>query len=183
MSASLFAPKRLLLPLALLLGTTAGAQEGPAPSAIQALQQCRAIESADARLACYDAALDALTAELASGATIAVSRAEVEAAQRESVGLPSFSVPGLGRFVEDEAAADSEESEEMLSIRVVAATLSLRGALTIETDSGQRWTQVGSDYLRRAPETPFEATLKPAFGDTYFMSSPSRPTVRMRREK
>lgn len=164
--------------LTLALGSPSAAQDEAAvpPPQFEALAACRAIEDVAAKAACYDAATDALLADVSDGDLVAVERTEIVRAEREGLGLPSFPVPGLGRMAAD-------ESEGPVLIRIASFDRLPDGRMAFKTEDDQRWTQSGSDRVRGLPEPPFEAELRPAFGDTWFLSFGDRPAIRVQRER
>ncbi len=90
----------------------ADAKEEPAkvPAQVAALQSCRTKADAAERLACYDKAVDALSAATASRDLIVIDKAEVKEARK---GLFGFSLPRIpflsGRAGDPDDDADSRE--------------------------------------------------------------------------
>jgi hypothetical protein len=165
-----------LAPLCLFAAAPASGQDGGAPPAIQALEACSAIEGAEEKAACYDAALAALKGEIEEGATIAVTREQVEEAQRESVGLEHARLPGG-------LTGAPPEAPKGLTLRVVSFGATADGRLTFVTDTGQRWSQVEARRIRLLPDPPLDAELKPGMGNTFFVSLGGRDAGRMRRDR
>ncbi len=87
---------RILATIALLCCSCEGfAQEVSGGGVVQSLTRCRAIQAADARLACFDAATDAIeTAVKAKDVTI-VDRQDIRKARQSLFG---FSVPHIPIF-------------------------------------------------------------------------------------
>ncbi|MBI1265064.1 MAG: hypothetical protein GC187_10065 [Alphaproteobacteria bacterium] len=73
---------------------------GAAPAAfadtpLDPILACRQVEDAQARLACFDQAADALAQNVDTGSVVAVDSAEIEAVEREGFGLNMPSLPRL----------------------------------------------------------------------------------------
>lgn len=169
-----------MLALMLIFGSPAAAQDSEAahtPAALQELEACRALPDAEAKAQCYDAAVDRMLAALDSGELVAVERSEIERAQREGAGLPSFEIPGLGGL------AASSDDKAPITVHILSLERSALGAISFETDGGQRWVQVGADRAPRMPDAPLDAELTPAFGDTWFVRIPGRTPIRVKREQ
>ena len=104
---------RFVLPLLVFIASAPTQAAEPAPVAKQviALQSCRTKADAAQRLACYDKAVDVLTAATSSQEIVIVERAEVRKAQK---GLFGFAFPRIGFLAgregntEDEAAASRQ---------------------------------------------------------------------------
>lgn len=85
-----------------------GAASGQVPSALDPILDCRDIAEDGARLACFDTAAEALSAN--ADEIVTVNRREVEAVERESFGLqlPRLSLGFFGGRGSDESPSDDE---------------------------------------------------------------------------
>jgi hypothetical protein len=117
---------RVLAAFTILSAPSLGvAAEPPAPVAKQvvALQTCRTKSDATDRLACYDKAVDELSAAAASQDVIIVERADVRKARK---GLFGFSLPRIGFL----AGRDGNAEDEADAVRFEGKIVSVR---TLET--------------------------------------------------
>src|ERR1700759_4350254 len=99
------APHRHIRPmvaagLALAVGSAGSALAAPPPApttapAVQAVVDCRGIADSAQRLACYDAATDALTKAQSSGDLVTLDRQQRQAVRRQAFG---FTLPSLAMF-------------------------------------------------------------------------------------
>lgn len=115
---------------------------------------CADIAEDLARLACYDEAVGRLEAAETAGEIATVTRAEVEAVQRDSFGfsipsLPSIALPRLG-------GGDREGGEEELDRVQYAVSRISRdgfGDVIVTLENGQVWRQTDRGQVRfRDPE-------------------------------
>ena len=142
-----------------LASYTANTQPETADDPVQALLDCRAVQSAEARLACLDAALGAFAQALDSG------RIEVtdHGAGPSPSALARFSglftredrpedAPSLAReeTLDDGSVAvidDSGEIEEMRGLPVARVSVDRYDVLTIHLENGEVWRQADTDFV------------------------------------
>jgi hypothetical protein len=119
--------------LALAAGGPALAAKPPPTTApaVQAVVDCRRIEDSIQRLACYDAATDALTKAAASGDLVTLDRQQRRSVRKQAFG---FTLPALAMFDAGEKAEDSID-ETLASAR---------------QDAQGKWRGLASDR-RRVP--------------------------------
>ena len=130
-------PSRAILPVALLvLAVPLAAADAPSPRPLAALQQCRTLTDATARLACYDGAVDALTAATASGEVQVVDRQEV---RRTRKGLFGFTLPRIGFLSSRPGSAEDAADEARLETTITASRSIGYGKYRITLDSGAVW--------------------------------------------
>ena len=103
--------------ICLPIGVLAEEQVQVAPQ-VQALQDCRTKPDAAARLACYDKAVDALTAATASRDVVVIDRAEVRKTRK---GLFGFALPKIGFLSGREGNKDDALDEAELTSTVLSA--------------------------------------------------------------
>lgn len=180
----------ILLPAALLI-SPAAAQTADSPLA--PLFTCRDITDDSARLACLDAAVDALRSETESGDLVALDRDQVEAAEEATYGLsiPQFRLPGLSLpdlsggdadlVAGESTGADTARTvvrnddgriERIEGIGVVAIRRSRSGDVVLELANGQTWRQTDGTHVqwsRRVPATDYTATISNGALGSYFI--------------
>ena len=88
----------------------------PLPRQVRALQDCRTKPDAE-RLACYDSAVDALTAATVSREVVVIDKTEVKEARR---GLFGFSLPKLGFLTGRTDKEEADETENRIEAKVAA---------------------------------------------------------------
>lgn len=123
---------------ALAWGTSALGAETAVPTAkpVVALQQCRTIADAAARVACYDKAVDALTAATASNEVMVVERQEVRKVRK---GLFGFSVPKIGFLTgRDDNPEDKADAAE-LQTTITASRPIANGKWRFTVEGGGTW--------------------------------------------
>lgn len=106
------------------------------PPQITALQDCRAKTDAAERLACYDRAVDALSAAAISRDLVVVDRAEVKTARK---GLFGFTLPKVGFLTGRSGNKDDERDESELATTVVSARQWNREYWRITLPDGAVW--------------------------------------------
>ncbi|OLF72344.1 hypothetical protein AWH62_10965 [Maricaulis sp. W15] len=179
----------ILLP-ASLITAPALAQGGDSP--LDPLFTCRDIADDGARLACLDAAVDALRSETESGEVVAVDREQIEAAEEATYGLtiPQFRLPGLSlpgggedaELAELESASASPqrvivrdtngqiESIEGLAVAEISENRS--GDTIVRLANGQVWRQTDNTYVqltRSRADTDYTATISNGALGSHFM--------------
>lgn len=174
-----------LMSLAVLWGGAAGAQESPAPGALEALLACRGLADGSARLACFDKAASGLAAAQAGGAVVVVDRAKVEAARRQAFG---FTLPSLADILpEARPGAPSETSRDAVLKQVEAGVVSARpgrdGKWVLTLDNGAVWRQTDTESLLREPRPGSRVVIKAAALGSYLVSVDGQRSFRARREE
>lgn len=147
------------------------AQEAAPPAAYQSVLDCRATAQADARLACFDAAVTALAAATASREVIVVAKEEVERRERERFGAPA--VPAL-------AGVDGEALDN-LDTTIAAISYTPFGKLIIGLPDGATWEQIDSRELARDPKIGMEVKLRKATLGSFLVNVGGQTAIRMRR--
>lgn len=153
----------------------AGDQQAP-PKAVQAAIDCRGLTDDKARLACYDAAVDALGKQLAQGEVVAVDHAQVQQVKRQAFG---FALPSLSLF--DRSGKPEEVSEVVLAVE--SAQRLGDGKWLLRLEGGQVWRQIDSSDFSRDPKPGAKATIKKAMLGSYMMMIGGHSPVRVHRDQ
>jgi hypothetical protein len=111
----------------------------PPAKPVTALQTCRAVSDATARLACYDRAVDALAAATASGDVVVVERTEVRKARK---GLFGFTLPKIGFLTGKADNAEDVADEKELETTVTGARSIGNGKWRFTVEGGALWETV-----------------------------------------
>lgn len=124
-----------------LVGVPALAADTPTPVAkpVAALQQCRTLGDAAARLSCYDKAVDALTAATASNEVVIVERQEVRKARK---GLFGFTMPKIGFLTGRADSAEDKADASELEATITASRQIGYGKWRFTIEGGATWETV-----------------------------------------
>jgi hypothetical protein len=160
--------------LALAAGGAAMAAKPPTTApAVQAVVDCRKIEDGAQRLACYDAATDALTKAASSGDLVTLDRQQRRAVRRQAFG---FTLPALSMFDAGEKGADSID-ETLASARQDA-----QGKWTFVMQDGAVWRQIDDEFLSRNPHPGSAIVISRAMIGSFMLSVDKQPGVRAHRD-
>jgi hypothetical protein len=109
------------------------------PKQVIALQECRAKADPSDRLACYDRAIDALTAAAESEELVIVERAEVRKARK---GLFGFTLPRIGLLAGRDGNAEDEADAKNVEVRITASRAFGYGKWRFTVETGAVWETV-----------------------------------------
>lgn len=138
---------------------------------VDALNDCRAIEDPDERLACYDRAAGALVQARERKEIVVLDREEVQQTRRSLFGL---SLPRLGLF-----GADGEPLKEISGkAESVAQVESDRWQVRLDDDSRWQTTESARGF---PPRTGESVTIRRAALGSYLASFDGRRALRVKR--
>jgi len=106
------------------------------PKQVTALQDCRTKTDPAERLACYDKAVDALSAATASREVVVVDRAEVKQARR---GLFGFTLPKIGFLSGSNADRQDADDDREIVTKVVSSRSFNRDQWRFTVEDGAIW--------------------------------------------
>lgn len=162
-----------------LLATPAQAAENPPealPPVVQQVIDCRALPDPQARLACYDAKVDALAQ--------ANTRQDIYVADRESIrrtrrGLFGFSLPRLGIFGggEDDASGTAVDSIEA----TIQSVGQRQSGYVFTLEDGAVWVQTDNRYID-PPRAGMTIAIRKATLGSYLANVDGGYAIRVRRE-
>jgi hypothetical protein len=119
------------------LPRTAYAEDPPKlPAQVAALQACRTKVDAAQRLACYDKAVDVLTAATASRDLVVIDKAEVKNARK---GLFGFALPRIPFLSGREGDPDDDADARQLSTTIISARRWNRIYWRFSVEGGGMW--------------------------------------------
>ena len=151
----------LAVGLATLIASPANAQDAQeGENQLQALRDCRAIEQNEARLACFDAAVDSVIARQDSGELQVLDKEDVAETRR---GLFGFSLPKIGIF-----ASDDERENTILQSRITGLRRLRSDHWEIEISEGSVWRATNTPRNFR-PEVGDEVELEKAAMTSYWL--------------
>lgn len=142
----------LLLSTALFSRVAGAADNLPTPKPLEAITNCRSVEAAALRLACYDKAAAILVDASNKGTIVVADQSEVRRARRSLFGLPIPNLPLLGGERGRQENAEAEVRE--LATTIVSTSPFGYGTWAIAVAEGGRWRTIEASR-----------TLSPRAGD------------------
>jgi hypothetical protein len=166
---------RALVLGAALAGLSAAASraEGPAP-VVQGVIDCRKLEAAADRLACYDRAVDAMATAERAGDLVAIDGRQRSVLRRQAFG---FNIPSLTLLERGPKAVQDERIEA----KVASASRDPYGRWTIGLEDGAVWAQTDDGVLGRDPRPGSTAIIHRGALGSFFMDFDGRPGFRAAR--
>lgn len=146
------------LAVAAFVALPANAQDSE--NELQVLRDCRAIEQNEARLACFDGAVDTVIARQDSGELQVLDKEDVAQTRR---GLFGFSLPKIGIF-----ASDDEKENTFLQSRITGLRRLRSDHWEIEISEGSVWRATNTPRQFR-PEVGDEIELEKAAMTSYWL--------------
>ena len=154
----------------------AGAAPKPAPTnapVVQAVVDCRKIEDGAQRLACYDAAVAAMTKAQQAGDLVTLDRKQRQAVRKQAFG---FTLPTLAMF--DTGEKEVNSIDETLA----SASQGVGGRWTFRMQDGAVWRQIDDEFLSRRPRPGSAIRIQKAMLGSYMLSVDGQPGVRAHRD-
>ena len=143
--------------------------------AVQAVVDCRKIEDSVQRLACYDAATDALTKAATSGDLVTLDRQQRSAVRKQAFG---FTLPALAMFDVGEKSETMDSIDETLA----SAHQDAQGKWTFVMQDGTVWRQIDDEFLSRDPHAGSAIVISKAMLGSFMLSVDKQPGVRAHRD-
>ncbi len=131
--------RRLLCSLYILPAAAFAAEPAPVAKQVTALQACRTKTDSAERLACYDKAVNVLTAATASQDVVIVERSEVRKARK---GLFGFSLPRIGFLAGRDGNAEDEADVARQETKIVSSRSIGYGKWRFTVENGAVWETV-----------------------------------------
>ena len=155
-------------------GAAMAAKHAPTVApAVQAVVDCRRIDDGAQRLACYDAATDALTKAQTSGDLVTLDREQRRAVRRQAFG---FVLPALSMFDTGEKSMDS------ITETLASARQDAQGKWTFVMQDGAVWRQIDDEFLSRDPHPGSAIVIRRAAIGSYMLSVDKQPGIRAHRD-
>lgn len=160
--------------------TPAFAQETPRerPEALSRVINCRAIQPAEERLACYDREVAAFDTAESTNQVVVMDRQQVRRTRRTLFGLV---LPDLGVFGDNNA--DPEEAVAQIEATIQSASQNALGKWVITLEDGARWLQSDSRNLARNPRGGMTIRIRRAAMGSYLANIDGQIAIRVRRER
>ena len=143
--------------------------------AIQSILDCRALQDAPQRLACYDKAVAGMSQAESKGDLVTIDRAQRQTVRRQAFGLI---LPSLAMFDRGERP----EEADRITASVSQAWKSAAGKWMIRLDDGAVWRQVDDNELFKPPHAGSMAKIRKAALGSYFMNLDGQIAIRVHRD-
>ncbi|HWF78080.1 MAG TPA: hypothetical protein VN694_12990 [Caulobacteraceae bacterium] len=140
---------------------------------VQAVVDCRKIEDPTQRLACYDAAVAAMTSAQQSGDLVTLDRKQRQAVRKQAFG---FTLPTLSMFDTGEKEVDRID-ETLASAHQIG-----EGRWVFQMQDGAIWRQIDDEFLSREPHPGSAIVIRRAMMGSYMLSVDGQPGVRAHRD-
>lgn len=165
--------------LALLIAVPAAAQENSSerPQALTRVLDCRAQQSPQERLACYDREVAALQQAEESRQLVVMDRQQVRRTRRTLFGL---ALPNLGLFGDDN---DDQEGVSEIQSTLRGAVQNPYGKWILTLEDGARWIQLDGREFSREPRAGHAIRIRRAAMGSYLANIDNQIAIRVRRER
>ncbi|MEP6784401.1 MAG: hypothetical protein ABI898_01525 [Sphingomonadales bacterium] len=137
----------------------------PTSKPVAALQQCRTVADPATRVACYDRAVDALTAATASNEVVIVERQEVRKVRK---GLFGFSVPRIGFLTGRADNVEDKADAAELETTITASRSIGNGKWRFTVEGGATWETVETNMGFSEPLPGRKVLLEAGSLGSYF---------------
>jgi hypothetical protein len=148
------------------------------PEAVTRVFDCRTLQAAEERLACYDREVGALQAAEAAREVVVYDREQVRKTRRSLFGitLPNLNIFGGG----DD---DQEEGEGFTQIEstIRSITQDGRGRYLVTLEDGARWAQIDNRELSATPRHGQPIRIRRAAMGSYLANIGGNVAIRVRR--
>jgi hypothetical protein len=174
--------RKTIIAFAVLQSVPAFGAEEPIkiPAQVSALQTCRAKADAAERLACYDKAVDVLSAATASREIVVIDRAEVKTTRK---GLFGFSLPKIGFLSGRAGDKEDERDESELTSTVTSSRQFNREYWRITLADGAIWETTSTSRGFDDPKPGASVTVERGSLGAYWLTVGKRGRVQARRIK
>lgn len=159
---------------AVALAQDSRAEPDATPEVVAKLFDCRAIEDADSRLACYDREVASVMQARESRELVIAGPEQVKEARR---GLFGFTLPKIGLFGGDD---DKDEVKEIIAT-IDQAYQTRDGRYTLVLEGGGRWVQSDNTSVLRSIEKGEQVVIKKAALGSYLAKVGNRRAFRAKR--
>jgi hypothetical protein len=156
----LFLLAATVVPIAFAVPALAQEANQQRPEALTRVLGCRALQSAEERLACYDREVAAFENAEATNQLVVMDRQQVRRTRRTLFGL---TLPDLGVFGDNNDDPEEVVAELQTTIRSAAQNANSKWVLILE--DGARWVQIDTRNLGRDPRAGMPIRIRRAAMD------------------
>ncbi len=155
-----------------------GDTDPPRPQAVTRVFDCRALQPAAERLACYDREVAALQTAEAAREVVVYDREQVRRTRRSLFGitLPNLDIFGGGDDREPEGEGFTQIESTIRSI-----TQDGRGRYMVTLEDGARWAQIDNRELSVTPRAGQSIRIRQAAMGSYLANIGGNVAIRVRR--
>jgi hypothetical protein len=150
------------------------------PPVLDEVYACASISEAEARLACYDAAVGRLREAQTSGNLVAVDRQQAQEIERDAFG---FHLPSLPRIFGRNSNEPAAETVAEMRLEIASVVRRRNGPATFTMTNGQIWTQIDDENARNAREGGTVTIRRATFGSFLMSVDAGGPAIRVRRSQ
>ena len=167
----------LSIAAALLIAAPALGQEprrAERPQALTRVLECRNVQGAEERLACFDRQVAALEAAEASRELVVYDREQIRRTRRSLFGiaLPDLSIFGGG---------DDEDGVTQIESTIRGLRQDPYGKYTFTLEDGARWVQIDTREMRATPRVGQPIRIRRAMMGSYLANVNNQIAIRVRR--
>jgi hypothetical protein len=149
--------------------------EAQRAAVLKAITDCRAVTTAEDRLACYDKAVDAFDKAEAKGQVIVVDREQVQAVRRQSFG---FNIPSIAIF----SKGARPEELDRVTIELRSAHQSGDGKWVMTSTDDAVWRQTDDQALAMDPHAGSTVMIKNGMLGSFFCTVDKQVPMRCMRD-
>lgn len=143
--------------------------------AMQKVLDCRALTDNAQRLACYDAAVNAMETAEKTGDLIAIDREQRRTVRRQAFGLQ---LPSLAIFDRGE----KPEEADRITATIASAEQNPFGKWIFKLDDGAVWRQTGDGDLLKRPRAGAKAEIRKGVLGAFFLKVEGESAIRVHRD-
>lgn len=160
---------------AVALGQSNAGDNQDNPDVVQKLFDCRSIEVAEERLACFDREIDIVFKARESKEIVITDREQIKETRR---GLFGFTLPKIGLFG---GGDDKDDEVNEIIAKVAVARQQRNGRYLITLEDGARWAQTDNTPVLRDIDAGETIVIKTAALGSYMAKVGSRRAFRVKR--
>jgi hypothetical protein len=149
--------------------------EAQQAAVLKAITDCRTVDTPEARLACYDKAVDAFDKAEAKGQVIVVDREQVQAVRRQSFG---FNIPSIAAF----SKGARPEELDRVTIELRSAHQSGDGKWVMTSKDDAVWRQTDDQTLAMDPHSGSTVMIKNGVLGSFFCTVDKQVPLRCVRD-
>ena len=153
-------------------------QQRPRPQVLDRVLDCRSVQGADERLACFDREVAALGQATEAREIVVYDREQVRKTRRTLFGI---ALPDLNLFGDRDG--EDGDGEEVSQIEAVIRSVSQdnQGRYTMTLEDGARWAQIDNRDLPISPRAGHAIKIRRAAMGSYLANVANQTAIRVRR--
>ena len=148
------------------------------PQVLTRVLDCRTVQTAAERLACYDREVAAFAAAEAAQDLVVYDREQMRRTRRSLFGIP---LPSLAIFGGGNDGKDESEDVSQIETTIRSARQDAEGRYTFTLEDGARWQQIDTRIFSARPRPGQAIRIRRAAMGSYLANVGSQVAVRVRR--